>query len=276
MVRGTTRVLALLGDPVDHSASPEIQNAAMGAVGVDGVYVALPTGAETLAGLLEGVARAGGGGNVTVPHKERAAQVVQRLTPEAERTGAVNTFWLEGGVVHGDNTDVEGFVRGLKALDPGLPDGARVLLAGAGGGARSSLVALLDQGAHEVWVLNRTVGRARSLADALGRGRTRAVEALEELSGTHFDLVVNATSLGLDPMDPEPVPLDHLGSVGAVKDLVYGDPPLVRHARERGITALDGEEMLLQQGAVAFERWWGREAPVAAMREALAGRSRRP
>lgn len=271
-IRGATRVLALLGDPVDHSRSPEIQNAAMDAAGLDGVYVALRTEAETLRGLVEGVARAGGGGNVTVPHKERALDVVDHLTPEAERTGAVNTYWLEGGAIHGDNTDVEGFLRGLRRLDPHLPEGAEVLLAGAGGGARAALVGLLDQGALNVRIFNRTVGRARALAESLGRGRARAVESADELEGAHFDLVVNATSLGLGPTDPLPIPLGHLRSVGAVKDLVYGDPPLVRKAREREIPALGGEEMLLQQGAVAFERWWGREAPLEAMRRTLTGK----
>lgn len=273
-IRAATRVLAVLGDPVDHSRSPRLQNAAMAAAGVDGVYVALRTGPDTLQGLLQGLARAGGGGNVTVPHKERAVNGVDRLTPEAERTGAVNTFWLEGGAVHGDNTDVDGFLRGLKHLDPRLPEGAEVLLAGAGGGARAALVALLDQGARFVRILNRSVGRARAMAEALGGHRTHTVESPEELNGASFDLVVNATSLGLNPTDPLPVPLDRLGPVGAVTDLVYGDPPLVRRAREHGIPAMDGREMLLQQGAAAFERWWARPAPMDAMRRALEGRDR--
>ncbi len=267
-VKGDTRVLALLGDPVRHSLSPAMQNAAFVAAGVNGVYVTLRCGDGDLPGLLRGLARAGGGGNVTLPHKERAAAAVEEATSAVRRTGACNTFWLEEGRVHGDNTDVEGLRRALHALLDQDLQGARVLLLGAGGAARAALTVLMDESAGAVHILNRTLSRARNLAQRLGDANTRVLESREALAGRRYDLVVNATRLGLDPEDPLPMEVDEVDRVGAILDLVYGpeETALVRRARERDIPAADGGEMLLQQGAVAFERWWKRPAPVEVMR----------
>jgi shikimate dehydrogenase len=130
-----TRLIVLLGDPVAHSLSPAMQNAAFRAAGVDGVYVALRCDAEHLPGLLRGIAAAGGAGNVTVPHKQRVAALVDTRTAAVERTGACNTFWAEDGRVCGDNTDVEGFRAAVRAL-VGAPAGRRGLRLGARGGPR--------------------------------------------------------------------------------------------------------------------------------------------
>ena len=132
-----TRLIALLGNPVSHSVSPLFQNAAFDAAGVDGVYVALRCEPEAVPRLIAGIAGAGGGGNVTVPHKEIAAASVQRRTESVERTGACNTYWSEAGVVWGDNTDVAGSALSIRALLGGPPAGARVLVLGAGGAARA-------------------------------------------------------------------------------------------------------------------------------------------
>jgi len=265
-----TRVLALLGDPVRHSLSPVMQNAAFAEAGVDGVYVALRCDGDDLPGLLRGLARAGGGGNVTLPHKERVVSLLEEKTAAVRRTGACNTFWLQNGRIHGDNTDVEGLRRALNALAGGVA-GARVLLLGAGGAARAAMAVFRDDGAGEVHILNRTVSRARELASRLGDDQVRVVEEREALSGGSYDLVVNATRLGLDPEDPLPLDLEELDRVGALHDMVYRPEKtrLVHRARERGIRAMDGREMLLQQGTVAFERWWQRPAPTEVMREAL-------
>jgi len=134
-----TRLFALLGDPVGHSLSPRFQNAALAALDLDGVYVALRAHAAELPGLLRGVALAGGGGNVTLPHKALAAQVVDRTTPAVERTGACNTFWAEDGMVWGDNTDVAGVAAAVRLVLGGPPAGARALLLGAGGAASAAL-----------------------------------------------------------------------------------------------------------------------------------------
>lgn len=266
---GTTRVFAVLGRPVSHSLSPRMQNAAIEAMGLDAVYVALRSGEADLPGLLLGLARAGGGGNVTLPHKELAARTVEAPSEGVVRTGACNTFWLEEGVVRGENTDIAGVKHSARLLLGGDAAGARVLLLGAGGAARAAAVALLDEGVGEVSVHNRTPERAAALVVALGDPR---LVALTEAPGATepWELVVNATRLGLAPGDPLPWEPDP-ELVGAVLDLVYGTPstPLVERARQRGVPALDGGEMLLRQGMEAFRHWWQRPAPEAVMRSAL-------
>jgi shikimate dehydrogenase len=272
-VSAATRLVALLGEPVSHSLSPRLQNAAFGAAGVDGVYLALRCGGAELPGLLRGIARAGGAGNVTLPHKEAAAATVERRTGAVERTGACNCFWLENGEVWGDNTDVAGFAAAARALLGAEPRGARVLLAGAGGAARAVLCALADAGAAEVVVLNRTPARADALLSAFaGAGpRLGRAASARELAGERFDLAVNSTVLGLREDDALPLPMEGGPALGAALDLVYapGETAWVRTVREAGIPAADGMEMLLRQGAAAFERWWGIPVPLDAMRAAL-------
>ena len=268
---GGTRVFAILGNPVAHSLSPAIQTAALRAAGLDGRYVAIACRPDDVAPVMRTLARAGGGGNVTVPHKRRAAAALDDAAPAVGRTGACNTFWGDGARVRGDNTDVEGARRAVRALLAGPARGARVLLAGAGGGARAAIAALIDEDAAEVRVVNRTLARARAMAGEVGDARVRVVADARTLEGRAFDLVLNATSLGLGGRDPLPVDLDRLGMIGAVMDMVYA-PSGTRFtaaARARGIPAMDGGEMLLRQGAAAFQLWWGREASLSAMREAL-------
>lgn len=267
-----TRLIALLGNPVAHSLSPRFQNAAFRAAGVDAVYLALRCGAEEVPGLIRGIALAGGGGNVTVPHKEVAARAVERTTEAVARTGACNTYWSEAGVVCGDNTDVAGVAEAVRALLGAPPTGARVLLLGAGGAARAALVALLDARADQVVVLNRTVDRARALQQAVaGGGGVSLATSAAELVRERFDLVINSTSLGLHAEDPLPLPLDGGPAISAGLDLVYarGSTAWVRELRARGVPAADGMEMLLHQGAAAFQRWWPLPAPLEAMRAAL-------
>lgn len=271
-VTASTRALTLLGDPVGHSKSPHVQNAAFAAAGVDGVYVAVRCGLDDLQGFMRGLSRAGGGGNVTLPHKERAASVVDVASPAVRRTGACNTFWGdEDGRVHGDNTDVDGFRQALKSFVAGSPAGIRVLLLGAGGAARAALMGLLEEDAGEVVVYNRTVERARAVARRIGGQRARVAPILEDLRSESFDLVVNATRLGLDESDPTPLDFDLLHRVGGAMDLVYGSKPtpFVRAAEAVGIRATDGAEMLVQQAAASFERWWDEPAPVEIMRAAM-------
>lgn len=268
------RLIALLGDPVDHSLSPVFQNAAFREAEIAGVYVALRCGAADFRGLLRGIAAAGGAGNVTVPHKRRAAVAVDVATDAVHRTGACNTFWYEDRRVFGDNTDVAGFRAAAAALLGGAPSGARVLLIGAGGAASAAAAGLAHDGADAVVVLNRTAARAADLArrfDGTGsRFTTRASAA--DLSGERFDLVVNATPAGGSGEDALPLPLDAPLAFGAALDLAYapGGTAWVRALRTRGIPADDGLEMLIHQGAAAFERWWGRPAPLDAMHAALA------
>ena len=268
-----TRLVALLGDPVEHSLSPRFQNAAIRAAEIDAVYLALPVAPDRFAGLLQGIAAAGGAGNVTLPHKTRAAALVEAPSRAVERTGACNTFWVEHGRLHGDNTDVEGFGRAARRLI-GSPAGARALVLGAGGAARAVILSLIQERADAVHVLNRTPGRARAVADALDpSGRRVSVVERAAIEREGYDLLVNATSLGLGPDDPAPLDLGLPVRVGAVLDLVYreGGTRWVQAARRREIPAADGLEMLIQQGAASFRRWFDREPDVDAMRGAVSG-----
>ena len=163
---------------------------------------------------------------------------------------------------------MEGFRRALNVFLEGSPKGIRALLLGAGGAARAALVGLLEEGADEVLLFNRSQERARAVARRIWGQKARVVPVLRELEGEDFDLVVNATRLGLDPSDPSPIDFNGLNRAGAAMDLVYGREatPFVRAAEAEGIRSTDGHEMLVQQGAVSFERWWGQEAPLDVMR----------
>jgi len=271
LVTARTRVFALIGNPVAHSSSPTIQNAAMKDQGLDGVYVALKANWEEMVGFVRGVAMSGGGGNITLPHKEKAATVVDVRSNAVKRTGACNTFWLEEGQIHGDNTDVEGFARALEDFLGGPPEGKKVLVLGAGGAARACLVALMDGGVETVEILNRTRDRARVVARRIGGARVRVLDDARDADHQDYDLVVNATRLGLEAEDPLPFDLRRLGRAGSVMDMVYlkNPTPFVEAARELGIKAVDGLEMLVQQGAVSFERWWGVRPSLDVMRASL-------
>jgi shikimate dehydrogenase len=269
--RASTRLFALLGDPVSHTLSPTLQNAALRAAGLDGVYVALRCAPSDVAGLIHGIARAGGGGNVTVPHKAAAADAVERRTEMVERTGACNTFWMQEGEVWGDNTDVAGARAAIRALTGGTAPES-VLLVGAGGAARAVLCALEDSARHVV-ILNRGVERAQELAvrfasDALAI-EVRPLDA--DLTDRHFGLAINSTSLGLHAHDP--LPPTGGARTAAALDLVYSrtETAWVHRMRAAGVPAADGKEMLLHQGAAAFRRWWNTDAPIDAMRAALEG-----
>ncbi len=271
-ITARTRVLAVLGDPVRHSNSPEIQNAAFQAAGVDGVYVAVRCASHDLDGFMRGLARAGGGGNVTLPHKEKAATLLDVRSEAVRRTGACNTFWGDDqGRLHGDNTDVAGFRRALRAFHSGSLGGARALVLGAGGAARASLLGLLEESVEEVVLYNRTAERARAVARRIGGEKARVARTVRELDGQDFDLVVNATSMGLEEGDGSPLDFSLLNRAGAAMDLVYGPEatPFVKAAERHGIRVTDGAEMLVQQGAAAFERWWGVPAPLEVMRRAM-------
>lgn len=262
-----TRLLALLGDPVDHSLSPVFQNAALRAAGINAVYVALRCSSDALPCLLRGIAEAGGGGNVTVPHKEVALRAVDRLGDAARRTGACNAFGFSDGAVWGDNTDVEGVRGALRALPGSSAAGMRVLVVGAGGAARAAVCALLDDGAAEIMVVNRSADRACRLAAQFDH--PQSLKIAERVPAGTYDLAVNATSLGLRAGDPLPLGPDV--RIGAALDLVYTpeETPWVRRMRADGVPAADGHGMLLHQGAAAFRLWFQREPPMEVMRRAL-------
>lgn len=279
--RARRRLFLLLGDPLEHSLSPVLHAAAFRELGVPALYRRVRTGTGEAAALMRSAARAGGG-NVTLPAKEAAAAALDRASPAVEATGACNCFWGEGGALRGDNTDVEGFRRAVVGLVPGRSDGdglagTRVLLLGAGGGARAVLHACLEAGVGRLELLNRTVVNAEAAVREVGGGddRLAVLRHREERSG-RYDLVVNATSLGLADGDRLPLELSEM-EVGAAFDLVYGPggTAWTRHARRLGIPARDGLEMLVRQAAASLRRWLEIDPPVDAMRRAARSAARR-
>lgn len=260
------KLLALVGDPVSHSLSPAMHNAAMHALGLPGTYVALRTPAPALPTVLAALAAVGGAGNVTVPHKEAAAGYVARKTDPCARTGACNTFWVEDGVLVGDNTDVAGLGKALDAL--GVAHGGRWLVIGTGGSARAVAAAARDRGAL-LHVRSRAHETAqRFVAWARGHLGLEAHAAEDDVA----DVVINATPLGLRDGDPLPVEPAHLAAGAVVLDLVYrrGSTEWVRRAVKAGRAASDGRTMLVGQGIAAFERFFpGVHAPVDVMRAAV-------
>lgn len=272
---GSTRLAAVIGSPVQHSLSPRLHNAAFEATGLDWTYVAFEVPAAGLRDALVGMRALGIAGlSVTTPHKDEAAALVDDLTPTAARLGAVNCIVNLDGALVGHNTDGEGFVRSLAAGAGFSPAGRRCVVLGAGGAARSLVLALADAGADEVVVVNRTVERAERAAALAGdRGRVVAA-ALADSDLSDADLVVNATSVGMEGVDAHGTPCDpavfHEGQI--VVDLVYR--PLVTNwiveASARGAWVANGVPMLAHQAAVQFEIWTGVPAPMDVMMAAVA------
>lgn len=261
-----TERFGIFGDPIAHTLSPPMQEAAFRASGMDAVYLPFRVPPERLRGALTGARAAGFRGlNITIPLKEAAFRLL-RPTAAARRMKAVNVVDLRRNLGH--NTDGEGALRAL--LRAGVePRGRRVLLLGAGGSARAIAHALAERGA-EVAVANRTLGRARGLAREVG-GRALPLGALgREVPGA--DIVVNATPVGMEGGCLLRQEWLRRGQV--VFDIIYSpaETELLRRARRRGAKAVGGWEMLVEQGAASFEFWTGRKAPVAAMRRAVAER----
>lgn len=264
-VTGETRVAALIGDPVARSRSPAMHNAAFQALGLDWVFVAfrVPPGQG---GEAVRAARALGlaGLSVTMPHKAEAASACERLDEPADALGVVNTVALGGEQIVGTSTDGPGLLRALA--DEGVAvEGRSVLVLGAGGAARAIVYELGRAGAG-VTVAARREDEARAVAELAGGEWV----SLDRATVEDQDVVVNATPLGMHG-EPPPFDPDQLRSGQFVFDTVYPhETPLLAAARSRGIGCAGGLGMLVHQGALAFARWTGRDAPVEVMRKAAA------
>ncbi len=265
MLSGATRLVGIIGDPVAHSLSPRMQNAAFAACGLDWAYVPLPVAAERLAHAVAGLVALGfAGANVTIPHKTAVAALCDEVDVVARRAASVNTLVVRDGRVHGSSTD------GLAVTGAVEAAGARAIVLGAGGAAQAVAAALVDAGAVSVTVAaRRSEGAARLLERLRATIGGRDVLAAGEWppAVASATLLVNATPLK-EQLAVEVHP--HL----QVVDLAYradGVPTaLVAAARDAGCpTVVDGLEVLVRQGAASFERWTGREAPIDAMRAAV-------
>lgn len=254
----------MVGWPIEHSLSPTIHNTAYRSLGLDWVYVAFPVEPARFAEAMAGLAAAGAAGvNVTMPHKEAAANVATARSDDVERLGAANVLTFSEGIV-ADNTDGPGFARFLQD-DPGFdPSGRSAFVYGAGGAARACSLALARGGLERLVVGVRDPERARPLRDALEGLATEVTVAGFDASIAGADLVVNATPVGQGGEDL-PLPGLHAGQV--VVDLVYRPAvtPLVVRARAAGAQAFGGLGLLLHQAALTIELWTGQVAPLSAM-----------
>jgi len=267
-ITGATRVVGVIGDPVGHSRSPAMHNAAFDALGLDWVYVAFPVARGDGAAAVRAVVRLGLAGlNVTMPHKADAAAACDDLAPAAAALGAVNTVVNADDVLIGHSTDGDGFVRALD--DEGIElSGQRALVVGAGGAGRA-ITHALGRASALVTVAARRPEAARSAASLAPDG---VAVGLDGLSVEGFEVIVNATPLGMDGETP-PFDTAKLHTGQFVYDTVYPvETPLLREARARGLRAAGGLGMLVHQGALSFSLWTGVAPPLDVMRAAASAR----
>ncbi|WP_027169575.1 shikimate dehydrogenase [Mesorhizobium sp. WSM3224] len=253
------------GHPIAHSRSPKIHGHWLATYGIDGSYQAIDVRPQDLAAFLGSLEESGlRGGNVTIPHKEAAFALVDRRDEAAEAIGAVNTLWLDDGQLWGGNSDWIGFAGNLDQYALGWAGNGPAVVLGAGGASRAVIHALKQRGVKDIRIVNRTLPRARELADRFGAGvSAHGADAVGELLAD-AGLLVNTTSLGMHDdatlsADPGGLP-DH----AIVTDIVYVplETPLLAAAKARGLRTVDGLGMLLHQAVPGFERWFGRKPEV--------------
>lgn len=262
--------VGLIGNPVAHSRSPRMHNAAFAALGMDCVYELWHTETDELVERVASVRQPDiAGCNATVPHKEAVASLVDELSSTARRIGSVNTIIPRGDQLIGDNTDAYGYAASIRESYPDFAPGRAIVL-GAGGASRSVVVALQDMGANEVVIVNRTYARARALATEL-EANAAEWSMLPQLLPT-ANLITNATALGWhDERVIDADLVDLLPEDALVTDLTYANTPIMQDATARGLRTLDGLGMLIHQGVRAFELWFDVTPPVDVMRAAAIG-----
>lgn len=276
-ITAKTKLCAVIGDPIEHSMSPLIQNAAFSDAKLDYTYVAFRVKGSQLEQAIAGMRAFNIAGlNVTIPHKVSVMQYLDKLDPLAEKIGAVNTIVNQDGVLTGHNTDAGGFMQAL--LETGFkPKGKNVVILGAGGAARGISFILAEHNAHLV-IFNRTRDKALELQANVKRHFKTNVEIppfdqenLRKLLDA-ADLLVNTTSVGMHPNTADtPLDVRLLRPDLPVYDIVYNpvETALIKAARAIGAQTISGVDMLVWQGALAFEKWTGHKAPVETMRNEL-------
>jgi shikimate dehydrogenase len=272
-----TKRVVLIGHPVAHSLSGAMQQAAFDELGIDARYELWDKAPIELADAVAELRTDDFlGANVTIPHKERVVPMVDRLTEEATATGAVNTITRESKRLVGHNTDVAGFKVALDKLVGRQKMPKQAVILGAGGGARAVVYGLIREGFQRIIVFNRHLHRAEGMVKHFSRTAAhmelRAMpwhESIIESEIAKTKLLINATSIGLTS-DVSPLPAEVLSDELLVLDLIYAKTRLLRDAHAAGATTLDGELMLLHQGAAAFTLWTGQQAPLELMQSKLA------
>lgn len=255
------------GYPVSHSRSPLIHGHWLKTLGLAGSYRAHTVAPEDFTDFITSLKDGSSGfvgGNVTIPHKELAFKLADRPTELAQELGAANTLWLEDGAVMATNTDGHGFVANLDARHPGWDKVETAVILGAGGASRAIIQAVRDRGIGTIHVVNRTVERARELADRFGDRvhAHREVALPDVMQGA--GVFINTTSLGMDGGAVPRIDFSPLASTALVTDIVYVPlrTPILAQAEEQGFATVDGLGMLLHQAAPGFEKWFGRRPVV--------------
>ncbi len=270
-----TKTFAVIGDPIDHSMSPNIHSAAFRELGMDCAYIAYRIPKGELADGLEGLKKISiAGFNVTIPHKIEMMGYLDRVDESCSLIGAANTVANTDGMLKGYNTDMDGFLDPLRERLPAIR-GSSVLLLGAGGAARAVVAGLAREKAGKITIANRTPRRAAELAGFAQRMNLKAAGiGIDQVGETarDYDVIVNATAAGLRG-EASPVSLKGIGAGTIVYDIVYApmNTDFIKKAKEEKATIIFGYEMLLGQAARTFEIWHGVKPPYAAMKRALLG-----
>jgi shikimate dehydrogenase len=255
------------GYPIKHSRSPLIHGYWLDQLAIQGAYEKVAVSAEDFPAFITSLKTGEAGfvgGNVTIPHKEVASRLADRVDPLAEELGAANTLWLSEGQLHAANTDGIGFASNLDASHPGWDQTDVAVVLGAGGASRAILQALRDRGFREIHVVNRTLARAQELVDRFGtRLRAHPLAAIPELL-QDAGLFVNTSSLGMDGSEAPELPFNAMRLGSLVTDIVYVPlrTPFLVQAEEAGLATVDGLGMLLHQAAPGFQHWFGERPEV--------------
>ena len=269
----TTEIYGLIGDPVEHSFSPPMMNAAFSYMNLNASYLAFQVKAEEVPEAIAGIRALNFSGiNVTVPHKSSVIPYLDEVSPLAKKIGAVNTISNVKGHLKGTNTDISGFLRSLKTSDFS-PYQKKIAILGSGGSARALVAGLADAGALSVIVYNRTSERAEKLVTDLSEHfpQTKLEPvSLNQIHETPLDLLVNTTTVGMFSSEL-PVDLKECKKISLLADIIYSpkQTSLLKQAEELGINAVNGIGMLLYQGCEAFTYWTGKQAPEEVMRDQL-------
>ena len=276
---GQTQIYGIIGDPISHSLSPLMQNAAIAAAGLDACYLPFHVPSAQLGAAVEGLRALGiDGFNVTLPHKQQILSRLDWVDENATLIGAVNTVVCRQRCLHGYNTDCSGFLRALREDLQFEPAGRNVLLFGAGGACRAALVALLRSQAQNLWLVNRRLDKAQGLAQEFQELFPDQQISAHSLQDTTYrqllsqaDLIVNTTSVGLRGEDLECCPLERVKAGTVVYDMVYTvvETAFVHRARRQGLSAADGLNMLAAQGEDAFFLWHDILAEKGLMKKSL-------
>ena len=274
-INAATRLCAVLGSPIQHSASPAMHNAAFAALGLNWRYLAFEVDPKNLRAAIEGARAMNFAGlNLTVPHKLLAVDMVDELDASAKTWGAVNTIKFESGRAIGFNTDAEAIATSLREDLKVELRGAKVLLLGAGGAGRTAALKLAAENVAELFLVNRTASKTVEIAAEIKK-QFPSIKVSVGYPKSDVDLLLNATSLGLKPEDAAPLDekLYSLKQTRAVYDMIYkpAETKLLVAAQAAGCRTANGIGMLVHQGAKAFEIWTGQPAPVAVMRRAVEG-----